>query len=274
MAGALRRSGLQPHVVWAALGVTIARGEEHDALWGHLGIEQADGLGGAELLARGPLSGRGRLPRACSRARARRRDRRQPDRRRSSVGSRGAVPRRRRLLVGEPGRSQAGPRFFARIVQLPGCAAERSRTWEIASTTTSCRPLAAGLVAVHVRRGPWGRLQQAPRGGARDRLALGAPRRVSLARVSRSFGAVTEETMFPPCAPFSLRTREISRFLRGGTHGSPAGPPPWAQGAWVPRTPPRSEPVSGSERNEVGMGFDAHALVEGVPLVLGGVAIE
>lgn len=34
-----RRSGLQPHVVWAALGVTIARGEEHTALWGHLGIE-------------------------------------------------------------------------------------------------------------------------------------------------------------------------------------------------------------------------------------------
>ena len=25
------REGLQPHVVWAALGVTIARGEEHDA---------------------------------------------------------------------------------------------------------------------------------------------------------------------------------------------------------------------------------------------------
>src|SRR5207342_2253887 len=34
------REGLQPHVVWAALGVTIARGEEHEALWGHLGIEQ------------------------------------------------------------------------------------------------------------------------------------------------------------------------------------------------------------------------------------------
>ena len=30
------REGLQPHVVWAALGVTIARGEEHEALWRHL----------------------------------------------------------------------------------------------------------------------------------------------------------------------------------------------------------------------------------------------
>ena len=37
------RSGLQPHVVWAALGVTIERGEEHDALWGHLGIARPDG---------------------------------------------------------------------------------------------------------------------------------------------------------------------------------------------------------------------------------------
>jgi FMN phosphatase YigB (HAD superfamily) len=33
------RVDLQPHVVWAALGVTIERGEEHSALWGHLGIE-------------------------------------------------------------------------------------------------------------------------------------------------------------------------------------------------------------------------------------------
>ena len=37
------RRGLQPHVVWAALGVTIARGEEHTALWGHLGIDEPTG---------------------------------------------------------------------------------------------------------------------------------------------------------------------------------------------------------------------------------------
>ena len=34
------RSGLQPHVVWAALGVTIERGEEHNELWRHLGVER------------------------------------------------------------------------------------------------------------------------------------------------------------------------------------------------------------------------------------------
>ena len=37
------RSGLRPHVVWAALGVTIERGEEHHALWGHLGLERPAG---------------------------------------------------------------------------------------------------------------------------------------------------------------------------------------------------------------------------------------
>ena len=36
------RSGLQPHVIWAALGVTIDRGEEHNELWSHLGIERPD----------------------------------------------------------------------------------------------------------------------------------------------------------------------------------------------------------------------------------------
>ena len=34
------RSGLQPHVVWAALGVTIERGEEHNELWRHLGVQR------------------------------------------------------------------------------------------------------------------------------------------------------------------------------------------------------------------------------------------
>ena len=35
------RLGLQPHVIWAALGVTIERGEEHNALWRHLGHRAA-----------------------------------------------------------------------------------------------------------------------------------------------------------------------------------------------------------------------------------------
>ena len=37
---AARAADLGPHVLWAALGKTIERGEEHWALWGHLGIER------------------------------------------------------------------------------------------------------------------------------------------------------------------------------------------------------------------------------------------
>jgi HAD superfamily hydrolase (TIGR01549 family) len=38
--GVAEAEGVGPHVVWAALGVTIARGEEHWELWRHLGIER------------------------------------------------------------------------------------------------------------------------------------------------------------------------------------------------------------------------------------------
>ena len=35
-----RAAGLGPHVVWAALGKTIERGEEHREIWQHLGINR------------------------------------------------------------------------------------------------------------------------------------------------------------------------------------------------------------------------------------------
>ena len=104
------REGLQPHVVWAALGVTIARGEEHTALWGHLGIEQPPTLVARDsVLARGSLSGRARLPRARPRARPSRRHRRKPDRGARGVGARVGAAGGRHLVVREPRRSQARP---------------------------------------------------------------------------------------------------------------------------------------------------------------------
>jgi FMN phosphatase YigB (HAD superfamily) len=56
------------------------------------------------------------------------------------------------------------PRFFERVVELAGCAPD-----EVAyvgdRVDNDVRPaLAAGLRAVHVRRGPWGRLQRTPDG--------------------------------------------------------------------------------------------------------------
>ena len=48
-----RTAGLGPHVVWAALGKTIERGEEHWELWRHLGVERpADAWSGIVYSAR------------------------------------------------------------------------------------------------------------------------------------------------------------------------------------------------------------------------------
>ena len=155
------RGGLQPHVVWAALGVTIERGEEHDALWGHLGIEKPTGGGRDPVLlddlypdASSASSGCassgfgvgivGNQTEALEAGRASRR-------------CRPTSSRRRRASA-----SASRPAFFDEVASSMGPATTRSRTSATASTTTSLPAAAAGMVAVHVRRGPWGRLQRTP----------------------------------------------------------------------------------------------------------------
>jgi FMN phosphatase YigB (HAD superfamily) len=154
--------GLGPHVVWAALGVTIARGEEHLDLWRHLGLERPGAWDDVVYSA----------------------DDLYPD----AVGCLEAV-RAMGLRVGLAGNQNAGleawartaglpvdivtgsaslgvrkpdPAFFASLVRLADCAAT-----EVAyvgdRADNDVRPAAAaGLVSVHVRRGPWGRLQETP----------------------------------------------------------------------------------------------------------------
>jgi len=53
-------------------------------------------------------------------------------------------------------------RFFHRVVQLAGCASGEVAYVGDRVDNDVLPALAAGLVAVHVRRGPWGRLQTAP----------------------------------------------------------------------------------------------------------------
>jgi HAD superfamily hydrolase (TIGR01549 family) len=156
------RAGLQPHVVWAALGVTVERGEEHDALWGYLGMEQ---------------------PTGWWQSIAYRLDDLYPD----ALACLEAV-RALGLLVGVAGNQseelerwaraslnvdvvassaslgvrKPDPGFFERIVALAGAPAS-----EVAyvgdRVDNDVLPAArAGLIAVHVRRGPWGRLQASP----------------------------------------------------------------------------------------------------------------
>jgi FMN phosphatase YigB (HAD superfamily) len=157
------RSGLQPHVVWAALGVTIARGEEHDALWGHLGIERPDrwwyGLTySSDDLYPDAVDCLERVGRLGLRV--------------GIVGNQTeAMERwaREAVLPADVISSSASfgvrkpdPRFFAHVVELAGCRSEQTAYVGDRVDNDVLPAAAAGLVAIHIRRGPWGRLQPTP----------------------------------------------------------------------------------------------------------------
>ena len=156
------RAGLQPHVVWAALGVTIDRGEQHDALWGHLGIEKPAGWWQSITYDLGDL-----YPDALACLEAVR----ALGLRVGVVGNQSeelerwaraslpadVVASSASLGVRKPDRA-----FFERIVELAG-AAPGEVAYVGDRVDNDVLPAArAGLVAVHVRRGPWGRLQPSP----------------------------------------------------------------------------------------------------------------
>ena len=101
------------------------------------------------------------------------------------------------------------PAFFEKVVELMGCRAREVAYVGDRVDNDVLPAAAAGLVAVHVRRGPWGRLQRTP-----PEATLGARR---------------------------------------------------------PRLAARGVSLAPLMELRVGIGDDAHALEEGVPLVLGGV---
>jgi len=156
------RSGLEPHVVWAALGVTIERREEHEALWGHLGIERPaawselgyslddlypDALEClARVRARGFLVGIVGNQTEVLEAWARE----------------AALPADIISSSASLGVRKPDPRFFELVVELAGCAPGEVAYVGDRIDNDVLPAAAAGLVAVHVRRGPWGRLQPTP----------------------------------------------------------------------------------------------------------------
>jgi FMN phosphatase YigB (HAD superfamily) len=157
-----RTAGVRPHVVWAAVGVTIARGEEHGALWDHLGLERpaaADEL---------PYRSRDLYPdaRECL-----------------------AALRARGLFVGVVGNQTATMEQWAHAQEFPADLVASSAGWGVRKPERAffervvgevggpaadvayvgdrvdndvVPAAAAGLVAVHLRRGPWGLLQTTP----------------------------------------------------------------------------------------------------------------
>ncbi len=157
-------AGLDTHVVIAALGVTIARGEEHTELWSHLGISKPAALGDVvyersdlypdALPCLEQLSAVGlRVGLAGNQSQALERwlhDEKLPV---SVIGGSASW-----------GTRKPAPAFFQRMI-----AEARCEPGELAyvgdRTDNDVLPaLAAGITAVHLRRGPWGRLQLTPPG--------------------------------------------------------------------------------------------------------------
>jgi HAD superfamily hydrolase (TIGR01549 family) len=159
------REGLQPHVVWAALGVTIARGEEHNALWGHLGLEKP-----TRWWTEIPYSLEDLYPDAIGCLTTMR-----------ALGFRvgiagnqtetleawareAALPADVISSSASLGVSKPDPAFFERVVELMECRADEVAYVGDRVDNDVLPARAAGLRAVHVRRGPWGRLQPTPPG--------------------------------------------------------------------------------------------------------------
>ncbi len=157
------RSGLQPHVIWAALGVTIERGEEHNELWRHLGVER-------------PVSWVSDLTYELEDL--------YPDaipclESVQALGLRVGIVGNQPALMERWAREQSLPadvisssaslgvkkpdlRFFELVVELAGCDASEVAYVGDRVDNDVLPAAAAGLVAIHIRRGPWGRLQATP----------------------------------------------------------------------------------------------------------------
>lgn len=156
------RMDLQPHVLWAALGVTIARGEEHEALWGHIGVEKPDAWqdlsyslddlypDALDCLRRVRELGLrvGIVGNQTSALEAWARE---------AVLSADVVSSSSSLGVRKP-----DPEFFARVVELMRCAPSETAYVGDRVDNDVLPAAAAGLTAIHIRRGPWGRLQKTP----------------------------------------------------------------------------------------------------------------
>lgn len=159
-----RAVGVGPHVVWAALGKTIERGEEHWELWRHLGIERPpawdalvyslddlypDALACLERTrASGIVVGLAGNQNARLEAWAR-----------AAELPVDVVTGSASLGVRKPDRA-----FFRALVELAAVEPQEVAYVGDRADNDVTPALEAGLVAVHLRRGPWGRLQPTPSG--------------------------------------------------------------------------------------------------------------
>ncbi len=176
-------AGVPEHALWAALGVTIELGEEHTALFRHLGIERPAAIDDVVVYDVSDLY---------------------PDARPCLEAVRAAG-----CLVGLAGNQTARLEAWARSADLPVDVVGSSASWGVRKPASAfferrvaeagvepgevayvgdrvdndvVPAAAAGLVAVCLRRGPWGLLQ---RGGDTSALQID-----SLSELPSAFGRV------------------------------------------------------------------------------------
>ena len=157
-------AGVGPHVVWAALGKTIERGEEHWELWRHLGLERPAAWDGVvyseDDLYPDALDCLERLRAAGLLVGLAGNQNEQLEHWARSAG----LPVD--IVTGSAslGVRKPDPAFFRGLVELAGAEPGEIAYVGDRADNDAGPALAAGLVAVHLRRGPWGRLQATPSG--------------------------------------------------------------------------------------------------------------
>jgi FMN phosphatase YigB (HAD superfamily) len=160
-----RAAGVGPQVVWAALGKTIERGEEHWELWRHLGLERPAAAWESTVYSLDDL-----YPDALTCLR----ELRQLGVMVGLAGNQNEALEAWACEAELPvdivtgsaslGVRKPDPAFFGALVRLAGGdAAEVAYVGDRVDNDV-LPALRAGLVAIHLRRGPWGLLQRAPEG--------------------------------------------------------------------------------------------------------------
>jgi FMN phosphatase YigB (HAD superfamily) len=152
--------GVTPFTLMAGLGATIALGRHHDDVWGLLGIEHPAGSWTLDDWYPDALPCIARLHAAGYRVCA-------------SGNTPSFVEEDLRGYVDAVGSSETwgvhkpDPAFFTRVVELAGVEAGMIAYVGDRADNDVGPAIAAGMVGVHIRRGPWGHLQEPPDGAIR-----------------------------------------------------------------------------------------------------------
>jgi len=159
---AAENAGVTPFTLMGVLGALIARGEHHDNVWRILEVEHPEGTWTMDDWYPDALPCIARLREAGVRVCASGNTPRfVEDDLRAHVD---AVASSASWGVHKP-----DPAFFERVVELAGAAPERIAYVGDRVDNDVGPAIAAGMVGVHIKRGPWGYLQEPPAAAIRIR---------------------------------------------------------------------------------------------------------